>query len=131
VEVVAAGIKDVFVVVTSGRGGTIIKGVAETSTTWVIHEAAAAEIAAVERVATWIEDKVAVDVVATRVIYEVVAGICIADSVVLGIDAIVVKWAASGIENDVETDTVSYKIRKRTVAAVRVIARSSVVVVAM
>jgi hypothetical protein len=39
---------------------------------------------------------------------------------VLRIDAIVVEWAASGIENNVETDTVSYKIRKRTVAAVGV-----------
>jgi hypothetical protein len=74
---------------------------------------------------------VAVDVAAARVIYEGVAGVCIADSVVLGIDTVVVKWAASGIENDVETDTVSYKIRKRTVAAVGVIARSSVVVVAV
>lgn len=55
----------------------------------------------------------------------------VADSVVLRIDAIVVECAASGIENDVETDAVSYKIRKRTVAAVVVVARSSVVVVAM
>jgi hypothetical protein len=85
----------------------------------------------VEVVAARIEDKVTVDVAATRVVYKGVAGICIADSVVLGIDAVVVKWAASGIKNNVETDTVSYKIRKRTVAAVRVVACSSVVIVAI
>jgi hypothetical protein len=131
VEVVATGIEDVFVVVASGHGGAIIEGVAETGTAWVVHEAVAAEIAAVEQVAAWIEDKVAVDVAAARVIYEGVAGVCVADSVVLRINAIVIEWAASGIENDVETDTVSYKIRKRTVAAVGVIACSSVVVMAV
>jgi hypothetical protein len=59
-EVVAAGIEDVFMVVTSGHGGAIVEGVAETGTARVVHKAVAAEIAAVERVAAWIEDKVAV-----------------------------------------------------------------------
>jgi hypothetical protein len=122
VEVEAARIEDAVALVAGDYcGSASVEGVAGTGTARVVHKA----------VATWIEDKVAVDVAAARVIYEGVASIRIADSIVLRIDTVVVEWAASGIENDVETDTVSYKIRKRTVAAVGVVACSSVVIVAV
>jgi hypothetical protein len=56
----------------------------------------------------------------------VAAGIRAVGSAVLGIDAVVVEWAASGIENDVVTaNTVSRACRKRT-AAVGVVARDGV-----
>jgi hypothetical protein len=122
VEVEAARIEDTVTLVAGDYcGSTSVESVAGTGTARVIHKA----------VATWIEDKVAINVAATSVVYEGVAGICIADSVVLQINAIVVECTASRIKNDVETDTMSYKIRKRTVAAVVVVARSSVVIMAM
>jgi hypothetical protein len=65
----------------------------------------------VEVVATGIKDEFTVDDVATGVVCEGVAGVRTANSVVLGIDPIVVEWTVFGIIDDaVSADAVVFVI---------------------
>jgi hypothetical protein len=89
VEGNATRIKDVIALVAGGGGIGVVEGIAEAGATMVMHEPAA--VAVVAEFAMVVCEGVAAEADSVHT----------ADGVVLGIDTVVAKWAASGIKSDV------------------------------